>query len=591
MRGMIMAIGGKGKFALSSRLDLGFSVGSAAMQRIMFSALMAVAVVIMQAQAAGLPRKHMIASSHPLATEAGAQVLKRGGSALDAAIAAQLVMGLVEPQSSGIGGGAFLLHWDAKVKKVESYDGRETAPLAAGPDLFLGPDGKPMPFMMTVVGGKSVGVPGVMAMLEMAHREHGALPWASLFAPAIALAENGFPVSERLAAAIAADPAIAMIPETAAYFRPNGVALKAGDIVVNKAYAQSLIALRDQGAKALVEGPLAQAIIETVRTAPLNPGGMTLGDLASYRPIKREPVCGTYRKHRICSMGLPSSGAVTMLQTLAFLERHRLAVLPPGGAQEVHLYGEASRLAYADRDAYLGDPEAMTVAVKDMLAPGYLTARGALIRRDQALPEVQPGAPGAVPARKRAMLDYSRPSTAHVSVKDAAGNAVALTTTVEGLFGSHLMAGGFILNNQLTDFSFSPVRDGLPHPNAPGPQKRPLSAMSPSLVFAPNGSLKAIVGSPGGWRIITYVTRTIMGLIDWRMDAKSAVALIHVTGRNKTLEVEAGRAEPALIEALTAKGHTVKSQEMMSGLNIIRLAPEGLDGAADPRREGSVWGE
>ena len=359
------------------------------MQRIMFSALMAVAVVIMQAQAAGLPRKHMIASSHPLATEAGAQVLKRGGSALDAAIAAQLVMGLVEPQSSGIGGGAFLLHWDAKVKKVESYDGRETAPLAAGPDLFLGPDGKPMPFMMTVVGGKSVGVPGVMAMLEMAHREHGALPWASLFAPAIALAENGFPVSERLAAAIAADPAIAMIPETAAYFRPNGVALKAGDIVVNKAYAQSLIALRDQGAKALVEGPLAQAIIETVRTAPLNPGGMTLGDLASYRPIKREPVCGTYRKHRICSMGLPSSGAVTMLQTLAFLERHRLAVLPPGGAQEVHLYGEASRLAYADRDAYLGDPEAMTVAVKDMLAPGYLTARGALIRRDQALPEVE----------------------------------------------------------------------------------------------------------------------------------------------------------------------------------------------------------
>lgn len=540
---------------------------------------------------AELPRKHMIVASHPLATEAGAAMLKRGGSAVDAAIAAQLVMGLVEPQSSGLGGGAFLLHWDPKRKTVESYDGRETAPMTATPDLFLKADGTPMGFIEAVVGGRSVGAPGAVAMLEMAHREHGALPWADLFAPALTLAEGGFAVSKRLADAVAGDPALAMIPATAAYFRPNGKPLTQGQIVKNPAYAETLKLLRDQGARALQEGPLAQAIVDAVRTAPFNAGTLSLDDLKQYRPIKREPVCGVYRAHRICSMGPPSSGAVTMLQTLSFLERFNLRALDPEGVKATHLYGEASRIAFADRDEYLADPKWMTVTVKALLNPRYLKDRAGLASMAARQAEVAPGSPGGATPQRAPMIEMGRPGTAHVSVIDAKGRAVALTTTVEGGFGSHLMAGGFVLNNQLTDFVFSPVKNGTPAANAPGPGKRPLSSMTPTFVFDPKGRLAAVLGSPGGWRIITYVTRTVTALIDWRMDAMRAVTFVHVTGRGKNVELEKGAAPAGLEAGLNLLGHQTRVIDMASGLNIIRVTSKGLDGAADPRREGTVWGE
>lgn len=543
------------------------------------------------ASAAELPRKQMIVASHPLATEAGAEILKRGGSAVDAAIAAQLVMGLVEPQSSGLGGGAFLLHWNPKSKRVESYDGRETAPMAATPELFLKSDGTPMGFVEGMIGGRSVGAPGAMAMLEMAHREHGALPWAELFGAALKLAEGGFPVSKRLAAAVAGDPALAMIPASAAYFRPNGVALAEGQIVVNAAYAETLKALRDQGAQAMQDGPLAQAIVDAVRNAPFNAGALTLEDLKAYRPVKREAVCGVYRAHRICSMGPPSSGAVTMLQTLAYLERFNLAALAPAGVKEAHLYGEASRTAFADRDEYLADPAWMTVSVRDLLDPRYLRERAGLVSMAGRQQDAAPGSPGGVKPQRAPALDMSRPGTAHVSVIDAKGRAVALTTTVEGGFGSHLMAGGFVLNNQLTDFVFNPVRNGKPAANAPGPGKRPLSSMTPAFVFDPQGRLMAVVGSPGGWRIIAYVTRTVVALIDWRMDAMSAVRLVHMTGRGKNVEIEKALAPEGLEAGLKLLGHQIRVIDMNSGLNIIRVTNGGLDGAADPRREGTVWSE
>jgi gamma-glutamyltranspeptidase / glutathione hydrolase len=547
--------------------------------------------IFLGATAAELPRKQMIVASHPLATEAGAEMLKRGGSAVDAAIAAQLVMGLVEPQSSGLGGGAFLLHWNPKTKRVESYDGRETAPMAATPDLFLKSDGTPMGFVEAVVGGRSVGAPGAMAMLEMAHREHGVLAWAELFGPALKLAEGGFPVSKRLASAIAGDPALAMIPASAAYFRPNGAPLSEGQIVVNAAYAETLKALRDRGGRALNEGPIAQAIVDAVQNAPFNAGSLTLEDLKAYQPVKREAVCGVYRAHRICSMGPPSSGAVTMLQTLAYLERFNLAALTPAGVKEAHLYGEASRTAFADRDEYLADPKWMTVSVRDLLEPRYLRERAALVSMAARQADIAPGSPGGAQPQRTPVLDMSRPGTAHVSVIDAKGRAVALTTTVEGGFGSHLMAGGFVLNNQLTDFSFNPERNGKPAANAPGPGKRPLSSMTPTFVFDPKGRLMAVVGSPGGWRIIPYVTRTVVALIDWRMEAMAAVTLVHVTGRGKNVEVEKGAAPEALEPGLKLLGHQTRVIDMTSGLNIIRVTPKGLDGAADPRREGTVWGE
>ena len=544
---------------------------------------------------ADAPKRYVIVTSHQLATDAGLEVLRKGGSAVDAAIAAQMVMGLVEPQSSGIGGGAFLLNWDAKTKKLDTYDGRETAPKSVTPNLFIGADGKPMNFVEAVVGGRSVGVPGDIAVLWLAHKEHGIRPWAELFAPAIDLAEKGFPVSPRLAAAIAKDPALAFIPGSAAYFRPEGKPLEAGAIVKNPDYAATLREIASKGPDGFYRGRVAEAIARAVQTAPRGAVDLTLDDLAGYKPVKRKPVCGLYRAYKICGMGPPSSGGVTSLQILKMMERFDVAKLAPLSAQATHLFSESQRLAFADRAAYLGDPGFVTVPLAGMLDGKYLATRSRLLSLQSVMDraKIAPGHPAGadVTLRRLRIPDRAKPSTAHLSVIDAKGNAVAMTTTVEGGFGSHLMAAGFVLNNQLTDFSFEPGVDNRRFANAPEAGKRPLSSMTPTIVFDKQGKLFAVLGSPGGWRIIPYVTKALIGLIDWKMDMGAAVSLPHVTSRNGPTELEAGRNLEATAEVLRAMGHEVTLPEQTSGVNGIRVTKDGFDAAADPRREGTVGGD
>jgi gamma-glutamyltranspeptidase/glutathione hydrolase len=547
---------------------------------------------ISSAKADALPRKHAIVASHKLATDAGLEMLRKGGSAVDAAIAAQLVMGLVQPQYSGIGGGAFLVHYQAKKKKVETYDGRETAPKSVTPNLFMGADGKPMGYVDAVVGGRSVGVPGLIAALALAHKEHGRLKWVTLFEPAITLAEQGFPVSAKLAGLIARDTALPMIPDTAAYFIPDGKPLQEGAIVKNQAYADALRLIAKNGRDGFYKGPVADAIVAAVQKAPRNAVDLTLADLAGYKAIKRKPVCSFYRAYKICSMGPPSSGAVTSQQILKLMERFDVAKLGALSPQVIHLFSEAQRLAFADRGAYLGDPGFVAVPLPGMLDARYMNARSRLLSLDAIIDraKIAPGKPkGADLTMRRLKVPYhARPSTSHISVVDAQGNALAMTTTVEGWFGSHLMASGFILNNQLTDFSFRPGVDNQRFANAPAAGKRPLSSMTPTLVFDAKGRLFAVLGSAGSWRIIPHVTETLIGLIDWKLDMGAAVALPHVTSREGPTELEAGRNLEATADVLKAMGHDVKLQEIGSDVNAIRVTKDGLDAAADPRREGSV---
>jgi gamma-glutamyltranspeptidase/glutathione hydrolase len=549
-------------------------------------------VAALAASADALPKRHVIVASHKLATDAGLAVLRTGGSAVDAAIAAQMVMGLVEPQSSGIGGGAFLVHWNAKAKKLETYDGRETAPKSVTPNLFIGADGKPLGYVEAVVGGRSVGVPGAIAVLWLAHKEQGRLPWSDLFTAAIDLAEKGFPVSPRLAAAIARDPALAWIPETAAYFHPGGKPLVVGDIVKNAAYAQTLREIAGKGPDAFYRGRVAQAIATAVKTAPRGAVDITLEDIAGYQAKKREPVCGLYRAHQICGMGPPSSGGVTTLQILKMLERYDVAKLAPKSPQAIHLFSEAQRLAFADRAAYLADPDFVPVPLPGMIAPDYLAERSKLLSLQAVLDraKIEPGRPkGASLTLERLRVpDHARPGTAHVSVIDGDGNALAMTTTVEGGFGSHLMAAGFILNNQLTDFSFAPGTDNRRFANAPEAGKRPLSSMTPTIVFDKEGKVVAVVGSPGSWRIIPYVAKTLIALIDWKMDMAAAIALPHTASRAGPTELEQGRGLDTIADRLRAMGHEVTLPEQASGLNAIRVTKDGFDAAADPRREGTV---
>ena len=519
-------------------------------------------------------------------------MLRNGGNAVDAAIAAQLVMSLVEPQSSGIGGGLFLVYSNGKTKKVESYDGRETAPKSVTPNLFVGTDGNTLKFIDAVVGGRSVGVPGVIATLWLAHQEHGKLPWADLFQPAINLADGGFPVSPRLAKVINLVPSLTLIPETAAYFRPNGKPLAAGDILKNPTYAQTLRTIAKLGPSGFYKGPVAQAIVDAVTNAPRGMVDLTLSDIASYRPKKRQPICGNYRTFKICGMGPPSSGAVTSLQILKLLERFDLAQLQPSSSKAMHLFVEAQRLAFADRAAFLADPDFVTVPLPGMIEPRYLATRSKQISMESTIAQadILPGNPkGADRTLRRLRIpDHSKPSTAHMSILDDQGNAVAMTTTVEGPFGSHLMAAGFILNNQLTDFSFEPRIDNRRFANAPQAGKRPLSSMTPTLVFDKSGKLFAVIGSPGGWRIIPYVTKTLLGLIDWRLPMKDAIALPNITSRSSSVDIEDGLGLESLGNDLRALGHEVKFIEQTSGLNGFRLTPAGIDAASDARREGTV---
>jgi gamma-glutamyltranspeptidase/glutathione hydrolase len=566
--------------------------------RLMRNSLLLIASLIVATAAqtdATLPRKHVIVTSHKLATDSGLEMLRKGGSAVDAAIAAQLVMGLVEPQSSGIGGGAFLVHWNAKKKKLETYDGRETAPKSVTPNLFIGADGKPLGFVEAVVGGRSVGVPGAIAVLALAHKEQGRLPWAELFKPAIAIAENGFEVSPRLAQAIARDPALPQLPDAAAYFVPGGKKLEQGAVVKNKAYADTLRLIADKGADGFYRGPVAEAIVGAVTKAPRGAVALTLQDIAGYKAKKRAPICGFYRAYKICGMGPPSSGGVTALQILKMMERFDVAKLKPASPQAIHLFSEAQRLAFADRGAYLADPDFVPQPLPGMIDPRYLAGRSKLLSLQTIIDrtKIKPGKPkGAnLTLRRLAIPDNSRPGTAHLSVIDGNGNALAMTTTVEGGFGSHLMAAGFFLNNQLTDFTFEPKADNRRFANAPEAGKRPLSSMTPTIVFDSKGKVFAVVGSPGGWRIIPYVTKTLIGLVDWKMTMADAIALPNVTSRSGPTELEAARNLDSIAADLTALGHETKQIEQASGLNSIRVTKAGFDAAADPRREGTVGGD
>ena len=542
-----------------------------------------------EAPAPVLAERHMVAAAHPLASEAGREILRAGGSAVDAAIAVQAVLGLVEPQSSGIGGGAFLLHYDGDSGAVMAYDGRETAPAAVREDLFLNADGSPKGFFEAVVGGSSVGVPGVIRMLELAHREHGRLPWDTLFQPAIALAEEGFAVTPRLHYLISVDRYLATFPETRRYFYlPDGEALPVGHRLRNPDYAESLRLIAAVGADGFYSGPLAEAIVARVRTAPRNPGLMTLEDLAAYQAKERPALCRPYRQYEVCGMPPPTSGGIAVLQMLGLLERFDLARAGPEGAEGWHLLAEAGRLAFADRNAYVADSDFVNVPLGRLLARNYLRSRSLLIDPNRSLGEAKPGDVGQ---RAAVVRQSAPPSTTHFSIVDGEGNAVSMTSSVENAFGSRLMAGGFILNNQLTDFSFRPEVDGRPVANRVAPGKRPRSSMSPTLVLDEDGGLILAIGSPGGSRIIGFVTKALVGVLDWGLDVQSAISLPNLTNRNGVTDLEAGTALEPLAGDLEALGHEVQMRGMNSGLHGIRITDKGLEGGADPRREGVALGD
>ncbi len=532
----------------------------------------------------------MVAAANPLAAEAGRAMLRRGGSAVDAAIATQMVLTLVEPQSSGIGGGAFLLHFDKGSGTIDAFDGRETAPAAIAPTVFLDAAGKPKPFMEAVVGGQSVGVPGVPRLLEGAHRTYGKLPWKDLFQPAIALAENGFAVSPRLHALLAREKHLKDDPAAGAYFYdPAGAPWPVGHVLKNAPLAETLRAIAAQGADAFYGGAIGADIVAAVAARA---GAMTLEDLAGYRAKQRAPLCRPYRVWLICTMPPPTSGGIASLQILGMLEAFDMGALAPGSPEAVHLVSETSRLAFADRARFVADTDFVDVPVDALLERGYLRRRAALISPDWSLGQAGPGTP--VPQKGDAFGDgraVELPSTSHLSVVDGDGNAVAMTTSVENVFGARLMVRGFLLNNQLTDFSFRPEANGRPVANRVEPGKRPRSSMSPTLVFDGKGRLVMTVGSPGGSRIIGYVVETVIGVLDWGLDMQAAISLPRHVNRNGATELEAGTPLADTVDALRAKGHQVKLRPLISGLHGIRVTPRGLDGGADPRREGVAVGD
>jgi gamma-glutamyltranspeptidase/glutathione hydrolase len=582
-------------------------------------------------------KKFAVAAANPLATDAGYQILKAGGSAVDVAVAVQMVLGLVEPQSSGIGGGAFLLHQEGKPNgKMEAFDGRETAPAAATESLFMGADDKPMAFSDAVVGGRAVGVPGTVRMLEMAHKQHGKLPWATLFQPAIALAEGGFKVSPRLNTLLAGEKNLKNDPVAAAYFYDAaGAAWPVGHVLKNPAYAAVLRDIAAKGAKALHEGELAQAIVNKVRNHPTNAGQLSLQDLANYAPKKREPLCFDYKVepeiYQICGMPPPSSGAMAIGQILGILNNTVAPQLPLESAtmptaaeflspEWLHLYLEASRLAFADRAQYVADPDFVAPPAgswQDMLNPVYLAQRAKLIA-DKSMKTASAGIPLPYAAIKTGansahnfkyapMPDQPEYGTSHISIIDAAGNALAMTTTIEGAFGSMQMvspnpalSGGFLLNNELTDFSFAPTdASGKPIANRIEPGKRPRSSMSPTLVIdKTTGQVILSAGSPGGALIIHFTAKTLYGTLNWGMNAQEAINLPNFGSLNGPSILEAKRFPPAVVTALKAKGHEIREIDMTSGLQAIERTTssgaatyDGFFGGADPRREGVVLGD
>ncbi|HJT43638.1 MAG TPA: gamma-glutamyltransferase [Rhizomicrobium sp.] len=538
-------------------------------------------------------KEQMVAAANPLAAQAGLEILRAGGSAVDAAIAVQMVLGLVEPESSGIGGGAFMLVYNPQTKQTTSFDGREVAPASAQPDMFLDKDGKARTKPDAIPGGLSVGVPGVIGMLEMAHQKYGKLPWPRLFQPAIKLADEGFPVGPKLARTLKNFTRGASIPDIRArFYHADGTPLAQGEIYKNPDYAQSLRAIAQGGAKAFYTGEIAQAIVDKVHNAPFNQGGMTLADLANFKALERSPVCGPYREWRICSMGPPSSGGIAIVQILGMLQRFAPDQLKPNSLSEAHLFTQASRLAYADRAKYVGDTAFVSVPIAGLLDKSYIAGRAALIDPNKDMGTAQAGDP---PQKRADYAPQRSPvphGTSHLTIVDKNGAVLSMTSSVESGFGAKVMVKGFFLNNTLTDFSLDPVLDGKPVANAPAPGKRPLSAMSPTIVFDKDGKFLLSVGSPGGQAIIGYVAHTLIAMLDSGMTPAQAITLPRQINLNGPTRLERSPENDALVPGLTAMGHnvTVVTGEG-SGLHGIRKVPGGYIGGADPRRDGVVIGD
>lgn len=555
--------------------------------------------------------RHMAAAANPLAAEAGREILRQGGSAIDAAIAMQAVLTLVEPQSSGIGGGAFIMLWDGQ--NVHAYDGRETAPAGATQRLFLRADGTPMAFPEAQIGGRSVGTPGVLRALEMAHKKTGHLQWAKLFEPAIRLAEQGFAISPRLHALIAADRYIPQSPDMAAYFlNADGTPKTTGTLLKNPALAAVFKRIAQEGPDALYHGPIADEIARKVQ-GNRNPGSLSQADLAGYTAKERAPLCTDYKQWKLCGMPPPSSGGIAIAQILGTLQAleardPRLALAPlkpvkspsPAGLEPtpeaVHLLAEAGRLAFADRALYVADADFVPVPVAGLVAPDYLAKRASLIG-ERSMGIAKPGTPAGIQVAYAPDRSPLRISTSQVVAVDDQGGAVSMTTTVEAAFGSHLMVEGFLLNNQMTDFSFIPEENGQPVANRVEPGKRPRSAMAPTLVFDRNsGELLATVGSPGGSQIIEYVSKSLVAMLDWHLDPQTAISLPNFGSRNGATELEKGLFSPALKQALKDKGHALSEIDMTSGIQAIVRTRDAhgkvsLNGGADPRREGEAVGD
>jgi gamma-glutamyltranspeptidase / glutathione hydrolase len=563
-------------------------------------------------------KKFAVAAANPLATDAGYQILKAGGSAVDAAIAVQMVLSLVEPQSSGIGGGAFLLHHDGKA--TEAFDGRETAPAGVDENLFM-QDGKPLAFYDGVVGGRSVGVPGTVRMLESAHKQHGKLPWAKLFEPAIALAEGGFKVSPRLNTLIKADAHLKKDPTATAYFfKSDGDPRDVGLNLRNQPFADVLKRIAADGSKAMHEGPIAQAIVDKVQKHPTNPGKLTMADMAGYQTKKREAICTDYaakgKSYSLCGFPPPSSGAIAVGQILGILANTNAANIAPVPAPDgkgvvpdapwLHLYTEASRLAFADRAQYLGDPDFVPAPDgkiggnwASMLAPAYLAERATLIG-PQSMKTGKPGNPGGAKIAFGMPAEQPEYGTSHISIIDGYGNALSMTTTIEDAFGARQMVnpsgtgvGGFLLNNELTDFNYAPNdAEGKATANRVQPGKRPRSSMSPTLVFdKATGQVVMSGGSPGGALIIHYTAKTLYGVLNWGLNTQQAINMPNFAATGAPTLLEEKRFAPATVEALKARGHEVREQSLVSGLQAIERTPSGLFGGADPRREGVVMGD
>ena len=533
--------------------------------------------------------KFMVAAANPYASQAGLSILEQGGSAVDAAIAVQLVLTLVEPQSSGIGGGTFMLHWDNKNKSMTTFDGRETAPKAATNELFLDDKGRPLKWRDAVVGGRSVGVPGMLATMKKSHDQFGKLPWAVLFEEAIKLAENGFIVSPRLEKLLSLgfNPGLHLLPEINQYFFPNGKSVKAGDVLVNKKLANVYKSIAKEGIDVFYQGWIAKKIINKIQNASIAPGLLSMEDMATYQVSERKPVCGGYREYNVCGMAPPSSGGIAVIQILGQLERFDLSKYQANDVNAVHLFTQSSRLAFADRNQYVADADFVSVPISGLIDQNYLSTRSAIIDPNKDMGKAVAGKPnGALAFSNDSSIE--RPSTSHFNIIDGLGNAVSMTSSIENGFGSALMVEGFILNNQLTDFSLAPMKEGKLVANRVQPNKRPRSSMAPMMIFNKDNTLKLLVGSPGGSRIINYVAQTIIGILDWKLDPQEAINLPKVTNRNNGTTLERSTNSETLKTLLEEKGHNVQLRDLNSGIHVMEITNKGYVGGADPRREGVV---